>query len=182
MSDPAGPEAPGVTAASLVEAIRADSRNYMVTSQARLESLFPGVEAGPLLAGAGGDFPDLARIAGASTVYYYSTASMTESYATGLARVEEKDPLNLVAQTVRDESRIYPRPTAIKVFYEAPWHLGHSEMASALLKLGREAGVEDIQSCAASNGAVYLYSTKYLTPAHASGLTEYYEVERWNNP
>jgi len=55
-------------------------------------------------------------------------------------------------------------------------------MASALLKLGREAGVEDIQSCLASNGAVYLYSTKYLTPAHASGLTEYYEVERWNNP
>lgn len=178
----AGAPVQAVTAASLAEAIRKDSGAFAVSSRDRLEALFPGAEVDSLLAGAASDLPDIARIAGASTVYYYSTASMTESYATNLARVEEKDPLNLVAQTVRDDSRIYPRPTALKSFHEAPWRLGQTEMASVLLKLGREAGVEDIQSCTASNGAVYLYSTKFLTPDHATGLTEYYEVERWNNP
>jgi len=171
-----------VSAASLAEAIRRDSAAYAVSSRARLEALFPGAEVDSLLAQAGPELADIGRIPGASTVYYFSTASMTEAYATNLARVEEKDPLNLVAQTVRDDSRIYPRPTALNTFHDAPWRLGQTEMASVLLKLGREAGVEDIQSCTASNGAVYLYSTRYLTPAHASGLTEYYEVERWNNP
>jgi len=175
-------EAPAVSAASLAEAIRRDSAAYAVTSRARLEALFPGAEVESLLVQAGPELADIASIPSPSTIYYYSTASMTESYATNLARVEERDPLNLVAQTVRDDSRIYPRPTALNSFHEAPWRLGQTEMASVLLKLGREPGVEDIQSCTASNGAVYLYSTKFLTPDHASGLTEYYEVERWNNP
>lgn len=176
------PGTPEVTAESLAGAIRKDSLGFALSSRARLESLFPGADVEAILAEAGPSLPDIGRIAGASTSYWYSTNSMTESYATSLARVEEKDPLNLIAQTVRDDSRIYPRPTSLAVFYEAPWRLGQTEMASALLKLGRSPGVEDIQSCTASNGAVYLYSTKYMTPDHASGLTEYYEVERWNNP
>lgn len=176
------PAAAEVTARVLAEAIRKDSSGFAVSSRARLEALFPGAEVESLLAEAAGDLPDIASLPGAATTYWYSTNSMTESYATNLVRVEEKDPLNLVAQTVRDDSRIYPRPTDLKSFYGQPWRLGQTEMASVLLKLGRSPGVEDIQSCTASNGAIYLYSTKFLTPDHASGLTEYYEVERWNNP
>lgn len=174
--------APSVSSADLAAAIRKDSVAYSLTTRERLEALYPEADLSSLLEAAQTEFPDIRTVAGERVTYYYSSSSMTEAYATHLARVEDKDPLRLIAETVRDESRIYPRPTAVKAFSEAPFVISPSDVASALARLGKEAGVEDIESCTASNGAVYLYSTRYLTPAHAQGLTEYYEVERWMNP
>lgn len=171
-----------ITGLDLAQVVREESAQRRLATKAFLASRFPEADLDALLASCADECPDIASIGGTAGPYYYSTLSMTEAYATHLARVEDKDPLRLVAETVRDESRIYPRPTATKIFLEQPFSLARSELASVLLRLQRDPGTSDIRSCAASNGAVYLYSDKYLTESHAQGLTEYYEVERWQNP
>ncbi len=46
-------------------------------------------------------------------MFFYSTRHMSDYYALVLARVAAKTPALLIAETVRDESRIYPRPTCV---------------------------------------------------------------------
>lgn len=177
-----GAPPPELTPAALAGEIRAESAGYRLSRADDLAARHPDADIGALAAQAAADAPDLRSMQGSTTTYHYSTLSMTEAYATHLARVEDRDPLRLVAETVRDESRIYPRPTGANAFLEAPFGMGRSELASILLRLGREGGTEDIRSCKASNGAVYLYSSRFLTDDHAKGLAEYYEVECWLNP
>jgi hypothetical protein len=180
MSEESKPASP--TAADLAKVIREDSQKEQLTRESLLRERYPGADIPSLLGAAGTEYPDLARIEGKADLYRYSSLSMSEAYATHLARVEDKDPLRLVAETVRDDSRVYPRPTAAKSFLSAPFSLSPSDLASVLLRLEGAEETADIKSCKASNGAVYLYSNRHLTDAHARGLTEYYEVERWQNP
>ena len=51
--------------------------------------------------------------------YLYSEAFITRTYAGILIRAAANDPCATIAATVRDESRIYPRPTAVDLFKES---------------------------------------------------------------
>lgn len=174
-------EKKAVDPAQIVAAIRAESAATRLVTRKELEERFPDTEISSRLAGAR-DSADVMYIEGAKGVYYFSTLSMTESYATYLARLAENDPLRLIADTVRDESRIYPRTTAISVFGEVPFLMPPWKIKDLVASLGSNPEFADIQSCAASNGAVYLYSTKYIDKAYAEGLTEWNEVGRTLNP
>jgi len=174
---PAGP-----SVADLAKIVREDSARALLTRDSLLRGTYPDADISALLAEPGTEYSDLAKIEGKADLYRYSTLSMSESYARHLARIEDKDPLRLVAETVRDNSRIYPRPTKALSFSEPPFMLSPSDLAPILLRLGREEGTADILSCKTSNGILYLYSNTYLTDAHAQGLAEYFEVERWQNP
>ncbi|MBL8967946.1 MAG: hypothetical protein JNG85_13140 [Spirochaetaceae bacterium] len=178
-------EAPA-PAAGLVAAIRGASAEIRLTRLTALRSDFPeaaaregGVEL--LLEESGA--ADLRRMAGeGGEAYYFSADSMTEAYALHLFRIEEKDPVRLVADTVRDDSRIYPRPTDVRVFADPPFSLPAREVAEVVARMEMRPDTADIKSGRASNGALYLYSDRFLEAAHAESLIEWIEVGQKENP
>jgi hypothetical protein len=107
---------------------------------------------------------------------------MTRAYAVHLARLEERDPRRLVAGLVRDNARIYPRPTALAILREAPYRISEEDLALILAAEGKDGEDADIRSLITSNGAVYLYSNRYLSPEHAQGLAEWEAVGAQENP
>jgi len=178
-SDDEGPDS--VVADALIATVRADSAKTKLTRLSVLRATFPDTDIQKLI----GETPidDIKIMKGASKeLYYFSLLSMTEAYALHLFRVEEKDQVKLVADTVRDESRIYPRPTAINAFLDSPYNLSSDEIESAIGSMSLRPDMKDIETCAASNGARYLYSTIYLVPTLAASLVEWIEVGQKDNP
>jgi hypothetical protein len=171
-------------AAELIEAIRTDSRAAKLSPLTELqaaaaqEAPAPSIE--DLIAGA--DARDIKLMRGVRDVYYFSDLHITEKYAKHLFRLLERDPVRLVADTVRDESRSYPRPTAVSLFLEAPFNMSPEEFEAVLTEIAGNPDTADIGKITASNGALYLYSTQFLTAAHAESLAEWIEVEQWKNP
>ena len=132
--------------------------------------------------GAGDGFSDIAAVKTGKDAWYYSSDSMTAGYATLLARVAEKDLTRLVAETVREASRLYPRPTAERVFLADPYGVSPKELEKVYDELGRDQRYADIRECRVSTGARYLYSDRHLSAEHAQGLAEWDAVGRDANP
>lgn len=125
---------------------------------------------------------DIKMMRGKDGPYYFSELSMTAAYAKHLFRVAEKDPPRLVAETARDESRIYPRPASLGSLLEPPFSLSADELARALAEIAERPEYADIRRCAASNGDEYVYSDAHLSPAHAESLAEWASVGEKDNP
>lgn len=170
-----------VTPEQLVEAVRAESAALRLVSKPELESRFPDTDISATLA-SGEAVEDLMYLDGTQTVYYFSTRSLSVSYATHLARLAENNPARLIAETVRDESKVYGRTTSISTFADAPFSLPAVQVEEILTGLRSTAEFADICSCTASNGAIFLYSSKYLDQGYAESLTEWNEVGRQMNP
>jgi len=185
-TEAAVPEPTPGPAAALVAAIRAASSEIRLSRLSELAAAFPEAAAAPgglarLLEESGA--ADLRRMAGeGGEAYYFSADSMTEAYALHLFRVEERDPVRLVADTVRDESRVYPRPTDLRVFSEPPFSLPEREVAEVLARMAMRPDTADIKTLRASNGAPYLFSDRHLDAAHAASLVEWIEVLQKENP
>ena len=129
-----------------------------------------------------GELADIRVIRGSRQSYLYSADGMSGSYARHLARIEDRDIPMLIAETVREDSRIYPRPTEEAFFLRPPFSLDGADLKRALEELGSREGFEDIRTCSASNGASYLYSSRHLADDHARSLAEWIEVEQDQNP
>lgn len=168
-------------AAALMEKIRADSARTALSPAAELSTLVPsGIDAVLLLEEGAGD--DIKVMRGSRDHYYFSELSMTEPYARHLYRLAEKDPARLIADTTRDESKMYPRPTPVSMFCESPFSMARVDMDAAIAKMSIDPEYADIRTTAASNGDAYLYSATYLSEAHASGLAEWASVGEKENP
>jgi hypothetical protein len=164
----------------LAKVIRSDSAKCRLTPCSRLCELFPETDIRAVIGDSGAE--DLKLMEGKAETYFFSSLSMTEAYALHLFRVDEKNPVKLIADTVRDESRIYPRPTDIRIFLDTPFSLKPNEIDELLGRLEIHPDGLDIKSYCSSTGAKYLYSTKYLAPAHAESLAEWIEVGQKDNP
>jgi len=115
-------------------------------------------------------------------VFLYSQRYITENYAKILARTEGSDPLAAIAETVRDESRIYPRPTDIRLFAQPPFNMDRDEIPALVDQLIEQKAYGDIKKIVASTGAIYLHSEQHLGTAHARSLVEWEEVGQHDNP
>jgi hypothetical protein len=115
-------------------------------------------------------------------VLLYSQQFITSSYAKLLARTEGGDPLATIADTVREESRIYPRPTDVRLFLEPPFNMTWDEITAHIDQLLGPETYGDIVKLVASTGTIYLFSEKHMTPGHARSIVEWEEVERYENP
>jgi hypothetical protein len=179
---PKGGEDPaGNAPAALVAAIREASGQARLSRLSVLAAAFPAEDVEALAEASGA--ADLRKMRGAGDeVYFFSVDSMTEAYALHLFRIEEHDPLALVRDTVRDESRIYPRPTATSIFLEPPFSLSPRDLEEVIGRMSLHPDCGDIRSCQASNGARYLYSTRHLAPVLAESLAEWIEVGQRDNP
>jgi hypothetical protein len=121
--------------------------------------------------------------AGTSEIFFYSTRHLSDYYALQLARVAAKDSCVLIAETVRDESRIYPRPTCIMFFLEKLFGVNEADLESVVRNTLERPEFSDIKAMIHPvTGAVYLYSNKYLDRERAFMMMDYEEVIRPANP
>jgi hypothetical protein len=116
-------------------------------------------------------------------MFFYSIRHISDYYALQLARAAAKDPCVLIAETVRDESRIYPRPTCIMLFLEKVFGVDEAELESVVRKTLERLEFSDIKAIIHPvTGGVYLYSNKYLDGERAFAMMDYEEIIRPANP
>ncbi len=127
----------------------------------------------------GGDIQELTAQGGSRR--YYSSLFLTKAYAMILLQ-KEGDPVRLIAETVRENSAVYPRPVPLDIFTQPPFDLTHQEVLNDLERMGAEEEYQDILPTTTSASRVFLYSTLYLEPEHASMLAEWLDVGQFNNP
>ncbi|MBM3299678.1 MAG: hypothetical protein FJY85_06970, partial [Deltaproteobacteria bacterium] len=113
--------------------------------------------------------------------YYYSVQSLSETYA-GILMRKSENPLWLIAEVVRANSQLYPRPVPLDSFHELPFGLTPEEIAECLAIMGQQKEYQDIAQTITSIGTLFLYSTQHLEPDHASTLAEWLDVGQVNNP
>jgi hypothetical protein len=116
-------------------------------------------------------------------VYLYSSDLISRNYAGLLARGLRNDPVRMIADTVREESELYPRPTPLAVFRVPPFSLGEDEAEQAHRELLERPEYTDIHQVEASTGAIYLFSDcSSLTEPIVNSMVEWEEVGRFDNP
>jgi hypothetical protein len=177
------------TQVKIATLVRDDSKTKAkLTGVEQLAELFPSLSPDQLTRyreGMAGEkeYEDIKTVAGpARGRYLYSETYMTQQYAALLARAEAKDPCLTIAETVREESRIYPRPTKVQLFYAPVFQIDPGQMEQMVERTLQQPECADIHKIVAVTGAIYLYSNRYMEPALAERWVQWEEVERLNNP
>jgi hypothetical protein len=119
--------------------------------------------------------------AGEGSRHYYSAQFMTGAYA-GVLLKKQGDPLQLIAQIVRQNSSDYTRPVPLDLFTRSPFDLTRQEVLNDLVRMDALEEFRDIARTTTSASSVFLYSTRYLEPGHASMLAEWLDVGQSENP
>ena len=126
--------------------------------------------------------PDLVPVeGGAGERRFYSSQFMTQAYAALLLR-KEGEPLRLIAETVRENSALYPRPLPLGAFEQPPFSLTREEILSCLRRMAGDDAYRDIARTRTSAGNEYVYSTAHLEADHAASLAEWIDVGQYDNP
>ena len=108
--------------------------------------------------------------------FIYSATEMTDRYADILMSVNNKNFVKLIADTVRYESKTYPRPTRLSLFTLKPYSMKESVLLGLLNSLNANSEYADLKYTEASNGVKFIYSEKHMTPRYANTLAEWEEV------
>ena len=174
----------------LAEKVRADSKNDVaLTSASDLQALAPEMEQEGITAvleemRTDDRYPDIKPVTSPTgDVYYHSDRHMSGYYAVVLGRVAAKDPVAAVAAMVRDESRIYPRPTCIEMFMDPMFKIPPSDLKAVFDELVRRPEYGDIKLMVhPDTGAVYAYSSQYLSVDAAYQKMHWVEVVKPANP
>lgn len=128
-------------------------------------------------------FQDIKQLAGPNgALWLYSDQSMTGNYAALLARVEAKDPCKTIAETVREESMTYPRPTKVTLFYDTVFQIEGINLEGFVERTLQQPEYKDIKKIVASTSAVYLYSDLYMPAGQAEYLVEWEEIGKYKSP
>lgn len=112
---------------------------------------------------------------------HYSVQFMTEMYARLLVR-KEGDPLQLIAEIVRENSSLYPRPFPAGGFERSPFGMRRDEIRQCLDRMAGLEAYQDIARTTTSAGNHFLYSTTHLDPDYAATLAEWIDVGQYDNP
>jgi hypothetical protein len=156
------------------EKVRNDTRDkVLLTTKAALRELCPELpperfEA--LLQEMQGEprYQDLKQVPGCEERYFYSNMYMTDKYAALLARAAGKAPCAVVADTVREESQIYPRPTNVQIFKSQVYGIPHKSIEATIAGVLLDPRYADIRKLLhPGTGEVYLYSAQYLNEQDA---------------
>jgi hypothetical protein len=88
----------------------------------------------------------------------------------------------LIAEIVRENSALYPRPIPMDTFKNSPFELTQEEILACLQKISGQEDYQDIARTTTSAGTVFLYSSRHLDQGYASMLAEWLDVGQFNNP
>jgi hypothetical protein len=123
---------------------------------------------------------DIREISGTNGIpHYYSAGSLSDTYARILIRKEEN---SLIAEIVRENSAVYPRPVSLNVFEDPPFDLTREQILDCLEAMASQEEFQDILQTTTSIGTVFLYSDRYLDSTYASTLAEWLDVGQVSNP
>ncbi|WP_051569213.1 hypothetical protein [Alkaliphilus transvaalensis] len=129
-----------------------------------------------------GNNHDIKVIEGKKERYFYSEKYITPNYAAILEKIEDGNLLELIASTVRHESKVYPRPTEGKLFYKAPFNFSKEGLSQVLEQMKLNEAYQDIKEVVASNKALYLYSSQFMSQVYAKSLVQWIEVDQYETP
>ena len=113
--------------------------------------------------------------------WYFSEQSMTGAYARVLL-LKGQGPLRMMAEVIREHSRVYPRPVPLALFQCAPFNLSDDEIALCLNEMMGKSPYRDIARLTTSIGNTFAYSTDHLEPGDAAMLAEWADVGQVENP
>ncbi len=112
---------------------------------------------------------------------YHSSKFMTGPYALILLQ-KQGDPLRLIAESVRKDCALYPRPVPLDIFTQPPFDLTPQAVLEYLERMSQKEEYRDIMPTTTSTSRVFLYSILYLESDYASMLAEWLDVGQFNNP
>jgi hypothetical protein len=95
--------------------------------------------------------------------------------------LEEKDLLNLIVSTIRNDSRIYPRTTSVEIFTGAPYFIPEEDINDILKIIASDEHYSDIASYRTSIDSVYLYSLDFIPKAQAEYMSEWNAVGQYES-
>jgi hypothetical protein len=107
--------------------------------------------------------------------HYYSSQIMTPAYSRILIG-KKGSPLALMAEIVRENSAVYPRPVPVETFMEPPFEMTEEEIRTCLARIRGQEDLKDIAETTTSAGTLFLYSRLHLEPGHAALLAERLEM------
>lgn len=170
----------------LAEKIRRDSRvATTLTPLSALYALWPELEKVQVCSILNQmqnqtNFQDLKTVsAGSGEMYLYSEVHISEKYATLLARCAVTDACETIVHTVREESRIHPRPTNVCVFNSHVFGIPSSSLEHCIVRVLNKPEYSDIRKLVhPETEAVYLYSNLYLNEEQASSMMRWLEESR----
>jgi hypothetical protein len=119
--------------------------------------------------------------AGEGSLYYFSTRFMTGAYAAVLLK-KRGDPLMLIADIVRQNTAAYLRPVPLDLFMQSPFDFAHRDLLKMLEQMETLEAFIDIARTTTSASREFLYSTRFLEPAHASLMAQWIDVGQSENP
>ncbi len=88
----------------------------------------------------------------------------------------------MMAEVIREHSRIYPRPVPIALFQCSPFNLTEDLIERALQEMSLQEPYRDISQVTSSIGNTFLYSKDYLDQDYATMLAEWIDVGQVQNP
>lgn len=127
-------------------------------------------------------YSGIIKVEGKKDQYFYDQQFMAKNYANILVKIEDGNLFELVASTVRHESKLYPRPTDARLFLKPPFNFHKESLEKVLNQIKDYEAYQDIQEVRASNGALYLYSTEHLSQPYAKSLAQWIEIEQYETP
>jgi hypothetical protein len=113
--------------------------------------------------------------------WYFSERFMTGAYARILL-LKGEGPLRMMAEVIREHSRVYPRPVPLALFQCSPFNLSNDEIAVCLKEMMGMSPYRDIAHLITSIGNLFAYSTDHLDARHAAMLAEWTDVGQVENP
>lgn len=114
-------------------------------------------------------------------IFMYSTALMSDTYARILLRAEEDNPYQAIAETVREESETYPRPTPVNTFKNPIFKMNPDQVEQFAREIVQLPEYSDIKLLTATTGVLYLYSERHIGHDHAESLMEWEEVGKYRS-
>lgn len=128
------------------------------------------------------EFVDITHVSLEGEEYFYSDKFMSDNYAQLQLLNRHADICTAIAGIVRFECETYPRPLKQSMLMSEPFEYVASEIEDALVLMKTHPDFQDIQQIYASNNAPYLFSNTLMSYGKARGLTEWLEVEQYENP
>jgi hypothetical protein len=121
-----------------------------------------------------GDIKTVSACSGA--LYLYCDRHITEKYAVLLARTAVNDTCTAIAHTVREESRIYPRPINVTAFTSQVFGIPPASLQPCIMRVLNHPEFSDIRKLVhPDTRAVYLYSNKYMSEVQALSVMKWLE-------
>lgn len=116
-------------------------------------------------------------------LYLYCDAHITEKYAAMLAKSAVSDACQTIVETVREESRLYPRPTKVSAFTSQVYGIPPATLQPCIVRVLNSSEYSDIRKLVhPETEAEYLYSTLHMAEDQAVALMKWLEEGRHPAP